>query len=69
MVQLLDPKHPFFAPRGRRIAIVAVCAGWGGYELFLGNGLWGALFLLIALYLVWQLFISFDAATKDDEND
>lgn len=35
-MKLVDPNDPFYRPRWRRIAIVAVCAGWFLFEILSG---------------------------------
>lgn len=53
---ILDPKHPFYAPFWRRIAIVGVCLGWGLFELTLSNPIWGALFIGLGLWVAWMFW-------------
>ena len=44
-----DLRHPFFRPPWRRRAIVAVCVGWGAFEIAVGAVFWGVLFAGIGL--------------------
>ena len=56
-LKLLDTDDPFFRPLWRRIAIVAVTAGWASFE-FINNATgWGLLFSAISLYCIWGFFI------------
>ena len=34
MMKIIDQSHPFYKPLWRRVAIVAVVAGWAGFEVF-----------------------------------
>jgi hypothetical protein len=34
---MLDPEHEFFQPVWRRIAIIAITAGWGLLEFLIGE--------------------------------
>ena len=52
-MKLLDTDHPFFRPLWIRVAVVAVAAGWGGFELWTGSPWWGALFLAFAALSAW----------------
>lgn len=62
-MKLLDPGHPFFRPKWRRVALVAVSFGWAGVEATLGNSGWAILFAAIGGYLAWMLLITY----RDDE--
>jgi hypothetical protein len=57
--QLLDVNHPFFVPVWRRVAIVAFCFGWAGFEFAYASPAWGGLVGLLGIYCVWQLFFVF----------
>ena len=59
-MKLLDTDHPFFRPLWIRVAVVAVAAGWGGFELWTGSPWWGALFLAFAALSAWGFFVDFD---------
>lgn len=50
----------FFIPIGRRIFVVAACAGWGLFEFAMGEPIWALLFIAIAAYCAHQFFIVFD---------
>lgn len=51
-------RDPFFNPLWRRIATVAACAGWGGFEFWNGNTGWAALFWGIGVYCGWVFFVT-----------
>lgn len=55
-MQLIDPAHPFYRPLWRRIAIVAMCAGWFAFELFLSRDpLFTVLTGAVTVYSAWML--------------
>ena len=57
MKWFIDPDHPFFVPVWRRwVASVAPLA-WGGFEIAMGNTLWGVLFGLVGALAFWQLIV------------
>jgi hypothetical protein len=67
-------RHPFFIPLWRRIATVAACLGWAGFEFWGGSPAWGLLFGGIGLLAAWGFFVGFDPeqirarAEKDKSN-
>lgn len=63
-MKLLDPAHPFFRPRWRRVALVVVSFAWAGVEANLGNTLWAFLFAGIGGYLAWMLLITYKEHEK-----
>jgi hypothetical protein len=65
MSSFIDPQHPFYRPLWRRVAIVALCLGWGVYEFVSGSPFWGVLFVALGLFCAWQFF----AAFADKEGD
>jgi hypothetical protein len=58
MSGLLDLRHPWFRPLWRRIAVVAVCLGWAGFEVWGGSVFWAILFGAAGLYAAWCFFIA-----------
>lgn len=56
-LQIIDFSHPFYIPRWRRIAIVAVTASWAVLELFTGNPVWAAGSGALSAFLVWGFFL------------
>jgi len=58
-MKLLDASHPFFRPRWRRVAIVAVSFAWALLEFLLGEPLWALAFAAIGAYCAWALLIAY----------
>ncbi|ODN69442.1 hypothetical protein [Methylobrevis pamukkalensis] len=54
-----DNQHPFFRPRGRRIAVVALCVVWAIVEWIGNQPFWGMLALAMAAYGYWTFFINY----------
>jgi hypothetical protein len=50
--------HPWFEPFHRRVATLAVCVVWLGFELWQGTLLWLMLASAATGYAVWELFLS-----------
>ena len=46
--------HPFFRPLWRRIALVAGCLAWAGFEFYNGSRNWGLIALAFAAYGAWE---------------
>ena len=42
--------HEWFRPRWRRALVLAVCLGWGAFELATGSGFFAVLFLAVGVY-------------------
>lgn len=59
-MKLLDTDHPFFKPLWIRVLVVAVCVGWGVFELASGAPFWAVIFLGIAAYSAWGFFVAFN---------
>ena len=56
---MIDQKHPFFQPLWRRIAIVALVAGWLGFEvIYTRDSLWISVATVMLIYGIWSFFIS-----------
>lgn len=68
---LIDVQHPFFKPLWRRVAVVALCLGWGLFEFASGTPFWGVLFVGLGLFCAYEFFVAFDpdGASKPDEKD
>ena len=45
--------------------LISACLGWGTFEVWLGNQTWGAIFMGIGTFLIYQLLIAFNP--KDDD--
>ncbi|MDZ5700012.1 DUF3329 domain-containing protein [Chelativorans sp. M5D2P16] len=69
MNKLFDLDHPFFRPLWRRVAVTALCLGWGAFEFVSGSPFWGTLFGGLGLYCVWGFLLNYqpDGGT-DNEN-
>ena len=57
-----DHEHPFFRPLWRRIAVVALCAGWAIFEYSQGASMWGMIAAGFTAYAVWQFFYLYKPA-------
>ena len=54
-----DAEHPFFRPLWRRIALVAICAGWTAFEAWNGDGFWLALAGGMTAYGAWVFLLNY----------
>lgn len=61
-MQIIDPQHKFYQPLQVRIAVVAVCAAWFVFELYLGPSFWLVIIGALAVYTAWVLLIRFEPA-------
>lgn len=61
-----DRNHPFFRPKWRRVAAVAMCVLWTVLEWNAGQAVWGTIALAVTGYAVWTLLISYDEAAGTD---
>lgn len=59
----------FFRPLSRRIAVLIICLAWTGLEWWGGPGFWSALATGVTAYVIWTLFIRFDADIEDETTD
>ena len=59
-------RTPFFRSPLRRGLVTGACLGWSLLELYLGNGLWFAVFAVLGLYLAREFFIVFDPKDYED---
>jgi hypothetical protein len=57
----MTPTHrdPWFAPRYRRIAVVAVCLVWLALEAWAGEQVWTLIAVAVTGYAVWALLIAY----------
>ncbi len=55
-MHIFDLKQDFFRPLWIRVAVVAVCLGWGVFEFVTGAPFWGIVFAGMGAYALWQLF-------------
>ena len=67
-MKILDADHPFFAPRWRRVAVVAFCALWSFIEFATGAPMWGMITGALAAYTAWVLLYS-PEAPRDPDSD
>ena len=58
-MQLLDPRHPFFAKPIRRWLTALLPILWGIVEIMLDSPGWGMVFLAAGLYALWVLVLHF----------
>jgi hypothetical protein len=65
--KIIDAGHPFYRPLWRRIAIVAVCIGWGLVEFWFDAVIWGTLFTAVGVYCAWTLLWAYDPVAEDRE--
>lgn len=61
-MKFLEADHPFFLPLWRRIAVVAVCAGWALLEWLTQSPLWALLASGLAVYTAYALLLTFKPA-------
>ena len=54
-----DSTHPFFRPLWRRIATLAVCVGWAGFEVIWGEPIWALAAVGLFAYGFWTLIVKF----------
>lgn len=69
MARLKDSEHPFFRPLWRRIALVAVCAGWAVLEYVGGSPTWGMIALAFTAYGAWQFLYLYKPADESEPAD
>ncbi len=62
-----DHEHPFFRPLWRRIAIIAVCAGWSVFEFWNGSSMWGWIAAAFTAYAVWQFLYLYKAPVEQPQ--
>ena len=58
MAKFIDRDHPMLRPLWVRILLVAICAGWAGFEFTSGSSAWGAAFLALGAYAAWAFFLA-----------
>lgn len=55
-MKFLDFKDPFYAPVWIRICVVAVCIGWGLFEVSNAAYGWALIFIGLGAYAGWQFY-------------
>jgi hypothetical protein len=56
--RFFDLQVPFFIPKWRRIAVVAVSLCWAVFEFAKGAPFWGMIFGAMGVMAAWQLLFS-----------
>lgn len=59
-MKFVDFNDPFFKPLWIRIAVVCGPALWGLFEFYNGENTWGLMFIGLAVWGFYGLFIKFD---------
>ncbi|ANT60703.1 hypothetical protein AYJ57_10185 [Salipiger sp. CCB-MM3] len=57
---MFDFSHPFFRPLWLRVAITAVCLGWGLLEIAIGGPGWAVVFLGLGAICAYKLLIAYE---------
>jgi len=63
---VIDFGHPWLRPLWRRVAVVALAAGWGLFELVSGSPGWALLFLALGAWLGWGLLLTYRPNDRED---
>ena len=56
-----DSEHPFFRPLWRRIAVVAFCAAWTAWELWIADPMWATIAGGMTAYAAWAFLLTYKA--------
>ena len=64
---MFDARHPFYRPLWRRVAIVAVTAGWALIEYRNGAPIWAMLFAAISAWCAWFFFVVYEELEPGDD--
>lgn len=65
-MKFFDLSDPFYRPPWIRVAVVAVCFGWGLFEFSGGAAFWGTIFLAMGGFAAWQ-FVTIDYYSKETD--
>lgn len=57
---MLNANDPFYRPLWRRIVIVALCLGWGAFEIAFGTPIFALIFLAVGGYAAYRLLLTFN---------
>ena len=58
-MKIIDESHPFYRPLWRRVALVAVLAGWTAFEVFITQQpLWMLVAGALLAYEAWILLFT-----------
>lgn len=63
---MFDARHPFYRPLWRRVAIVAITAGWALIEYRNDAPIWAVLFAVISAWCAWFFFVVYEDVKLDD---
>lgn len=65
---MLQLDHPFFLPPWRRWLTVALCLGWGLWELVQDHVIWGGFFIGLGVAAGWSFArIDWTAVAEQDD--
>ncbi len=64
-MDIIGASHPFFRPKPRRIAVVAVCASWVAMELYIGDPFWTIIAAGLCALAAYDLLWTYDAKYGD----
>ena len=64
---MFDASHPFYRPLWRRVAIVAVTAGWALIEYRKDAPIWALLFAAISAWCAWFFFVVYEEEEPGDD--
>ena len=67
--EMFNVRSPFFAPKGRRVAVCAIASGWALFELANGNVFWAAVTAAAAAWCIYEFFVVFDPEHYKDRDD
>ena len=68
-MQLINPYDWFFSSLWRRLLIIGVTLGWGLFEIYNDNQLWGMLFGGIGVYCAYIFYLNpIKNAPKSESN-
>lgn len=68
---MFDTSHAWFRPLWIRVLLLALSGGWGLVELATGSPGFAVIFLGIAGWVLWALFLTYAPAeqTREDDGD
>ena len=66
-MKFLDFKHPFYAPVWIRLSVVAVCVGWGLFELSNAAYGWAMIFIGLGIFAGWQFYTTDYSSDQNGE--
>ena len=68
-MKFFDLSDPFYRPVWIRVAVVAVCLGWGLFEFSGGAAFWGMIFLTMGGFAAWQFVTTDYSADETDRGE